>query len=122
MNNKSKNKNTGKKGEEIACSYLEKIGYKIIETNFRYSKIAEIDIIAKYKNTIVFVEVKTRTTQKCGHPFESITQQKLKNIQQAALFFLQTTKEKYQNFQIDIISIIRPENPIIEHLKNISLN
>ena len=49
-----KNSEIGKIGERIAADYLKKSGYKILETNFRYSKFSEIDIIAKEKNTLVF--------------------------------------------------------------------
>ena len=50
---------TGKKGEDIAADFLIKSGYEIIERNWHYSKNAEIDIIAKDNNTLVFVEVRT---------------------------------------------------------------
>ena len=66
----------GKNGEEIARKYLEKQGYKILETNKRFSRFSEIDIIALDKDTLVFVEVKTRKTDFCGHPAEAITQTK----------------------------------------------
>ncbi len=117
-----KNSEIGKIGERIAADYLKKSGYKILETNFRYSKFSEIDIIAKEKNTLVFVEVKTRTSIRCGHPFEAVSKKKLEHIWQTALYYIQQTKEQYKNFRIDIISILTPENPKIEHLKNVSLN
>ena len=70
----------GKNGEEIARKYLEKLGYKILELNKRFSRYCEIDIIALDKNTVVFCEVKTRKTTVCGSPFESITKSKYENI------------------------------------------
>ena len=48
----------GKQGENIAEQYLKELGYKIIERNWKYSRIGEIDIIAQDKDTVVFVEVK----------------------------------------------------------------
>lgn len=118
MNNRQK----GTIGENIACEYLEKAGYKILETNFRYSKFSEIDIIAQEKDTIVFVEVKTRSTTAFGHPFESINRKKMEHIYQTALYYIQQSEEQHKNFRIDIISILSPDNPKIEHLKNVSLN
>lgn len=122
MSEKNINKKIGSKGEEIACNYLKKLGWKILEKNFRYSKYAEIDIIAKETNTIVFVEVKTRTTSNFGHPLEAINTKKINNIYKAALSYLQSTQERYENYRIDIISILGNSNPKIEHIKNISLN
>lgn len=122
MSEKNINKQIGTKGEEIACSYLKKLGWKILEKNFRYSKYAEIDIIAKETNTIVFVEVKTRTTSNFGHPFEAINTKKINNIYKAALSYLKSTQERYEDYRIDIISILGNSNPKIEHIKNISLN
>ena len=119
---KNKNKEVGKFGEKTAQEYLKKLGWKILDTNFHYSRYAELDIIAKDKDSIVFVEVKTRSTNAFGHPFESINHKKLENIFKAGLAWLKTTKEPYKNFRIDVISILGQENPQIEHLKNISLN
>ena len=62
------NKTTGNAGEDLACRYLEKNGYEILERNKHYSRFCEIDIIAKHKNTVVFVEVKTRRTNAYGTP------------------------------------------------------
>ena len=122
MKIKSLNKITGKFGEEQAQKFLKKMGWKILETNFYHSRFAEIDIIAKDNDTIVFVEVKTRSTVNFGHPFESITKSKLQNIFKAGLAYLQTTNEPYKSYRIDVISVIGKENPKIEHLKNISMN
>ena len=54
------NREFGNKGEDLACEYLIKNGYEILERNKHFSKLCEIDIIAKFKNKVVFVEVKTR--------------------------------------------------------------
>ena len=83
-----------------------------------FSRNCEIDIIAKEKNTTVFVEVKTRKSLGFGHPFEAINKTKLNKIYMGALTYAQENKIK--NFRIDGIAIIGIENPKIEHLKNIS--
>lgn len=122
MNSKSSNKIIGRLGEERAQKFLKKMGWKILETNYRYSRFAEIDIIAKDKDIIVFIEVKTRSTTNFGHPFEAISKSKLQNIFKAGLAYLQTTKETYKSYRIDVVSVIGKENPKVEHLKNISIN
>ena len=116
------NKTTGKSGEDIACLFLQKQGYKILARNFRYSRLAEIDIIARDRDNLVFVEVKTRTNESCGHPFEAINHKKLEQIFKAGLAYIQTTEEEYKKFRIDIISVLGKDNPKIEHLKDVSLN
>lgn len=119
MTNKTINKEIGQRGELLAQQYLKKLGYEIIETNRRFSKFCEIDIIAKDKNTLVFVEVKSRTSEFCGSPFEAITKTKYENIKTGVFSYLQETKVKYKNFRIDAISIILSPEPRIDHLKNI---
>ncbi len=116
---KNGNKVTGQKGEILAQEYLKKQGYQIIEINKRFSRFCEIDIIAIDSNTLVFVEVKTRSSVFCGSPLEAITKTKYENIKTGVFSYLQETKIKYKNFRIDAISVVlRPEIKI-EHLKNI---
>ena len=114
MNNIS----TGKKGEELAQEYLIKQGYKIIETNKRFSRFCESDIIAKDKDALVFCEVKTRKTDFCGSPFEAITKTKYQNIKKGIFFYLQENPT-YKKFRIDAISVILEPKLEIKHLKNI---
>ena len=113
------NAQKGKQGENIARDYLEKLGYKIIEQNWHYSKNAEIDIIASDNGTLVFVEVKTRTNLNYGHPFEAITQTKIQKIHKAILGYLNNCDKKYNGFRFDGIAVIGLNNPKIEHLKNL---
>ena len=108
----------GKQGEQIAKEYLEENGYKIIEMNKRFSRYCEIDIIALDKNTLVFVEVKTRTSDICGIPFEAITRSKYENIKNGLFFYLQEHSE-YKKFRIDAVSVVLKPELKIEHLKNV---
>ena len=109
----------GKKGEELACEYLKRKRYKIIERNWHYSKNAEIDIIADDNGTLVFIEVKTRTTLNYGHPFESITQSKIQKIYKGILGYLNQIDKKYKSYRFDGIAIIGLENPSVEHIKDL---
>lgn len=114
-----KNNVLGKYGEDIASDYLEKLGYKILERNKRFSRLCEIDIIALDKKTLVFVEVKTRNTAICGHPFEAITNSKYSHIKQGLFLYLQDENHNYKNYRIDAISVLLKPEIKIEHLKNI---
>lgn len=109
----------GKLGEALAKDYLISQGYKIIETNWHYSKNAEIDIIAKDKGTLVFVEVKTRTSLAFGHPFEAITQTKIRKIKTAIIAYLNSSETRYKSYRFDGIAVIGLEYPKIEHIKNL---
>ena len=107
---------TGKIGEDIATKYLEQIGYEIIQRNFE-CKIGEIDIIAKDKNEIVFVEVKTRKNNTFGTPFEAITKTKYENIKKGALKYI--SENPCRNYRIDVIGITLQPELKIEHMQNI---
>ncbi len=113
------NKEVGQKGEILAQEYLKKLGYEIVETNKHFSKFCEIDIIAKEKETLVFVEVKTRSSEFCGSPMEAITLRKYENIKIGVFSYLQETKIKYKKFRIDAISVILNPQIKINHLKNL---
>ena len=112
------NISVGKKGEELACEYLAKQGYKILEKNKRFSRFSEIDIIALDKNTLVFCEVKTRKTTICGSPFEAITKSKYQNIKKGIFFYLQENPN-YKSFRVDAIGIVLEPRVEIKHLKNV---
>ncbi len=93
----------GKRGEEIACRYLQEKGYAILETNFRFGR-GEIDVIAKQQETIVFVEVKTRSSNKYGYPEESVTESKKEKLKETAMEYL--IKNDLQNeIRFDVVTI-----------------
>ncbi len=106
--------------ETAAVKYLEKKGYKIIERNFR-TKFGEIDIIAKDKDTIAFIEVKARKNQNFGSPKESITYTKKKKLSKSALFYLKSSKQMNVKARFDVAvikSFTDSQNPDIELIKN----
>ena len=111
------NKILGNAGEDLACRYLQKRGYEILERNKHYSRFCEIDIIAKYKNTVVFVEVKTRKNNDFGLPVEAVTKTKYENLKKGVQFYL--SENKVKDYRIDVISITLKPEIQIEHLKNI---
>ncbi len=109
---------TGRRGETIAKGYLEKQGYKILETNKRFSKLCEIDIIALNKDTLVFVEVKTRSSDRFGAPEEAITKTKYNNIKTGVFSYLRENPQ-YKKYRIDVVSIILNPTIEIKHFKNV---
>lgn len=111
-------KQIGKIGEDIACKYLEKNNYKIIERNFN-TKLGEIDIIVKDKETeeIVFIEVKTRNNKKFGRGLESIDDYKMNHIINTAKYYLYKNKLN-TSIRFDAIEINMNQKKI-NHIKQI---
>lgn len=111
------NREFGNKGEDLACEYLVENGYQILERNKHFSKFCEIDIIAKFKNKTVFVEVKTRKNEAFGSPLEAVTLTKYNNIKTGVFNYVKENNIK--DFQIDAIGITYYPKLKIQHLKNI---
>lgn len=112
----------GHRGEDIACGYLKKQGYNIIERNFRI-RGGEIDIVAKDKEYLVFVEVKTRYSHEYGLPVESMTPWKIKHLLKTAKFYLQKISWDDNPYRLDFVSVDfadDKDNPQIELIKNIT--
>lgn len=95
----------GKQGEEFATGFLIKKGYKIKERNYK-STLGEIDIIALSGETIVFIEVKTRSSLKFGLPFEAVTKKKQHQISKTALHYMSKMKISETAARFDIVSVI----------------
>lgn len=108
----------GKIGEDIAESYLIKNKYEIIERNFSCRQ-GEIDIIAKYKNEIVFIEVKTRSNNKYGNPIDAVTYFKKNHILKSIQYYLFSRKLENCFIRIDIIEVYYKDNKyFVNHVKN----
>jgi len=91
-------------GEKFAVDYLEKRGYWIRERNFR-TREGEIDIIAEKDGTLVFVEVRTKTSRRFGTAEESITERKKKRLIALAEAYLSNCDEQPSSCRIDIVAI-----------------
>ncbi len=116
------NKLTGNYGEELACEYLKKLGFKILERNYRI-RGGEIDIVCKDGDTLVFVEVKTRYSHDFGPPVESMTPWKIKALLKTAQFYVLKIKWGWKEYRLDFISVDfaeDPQKPKIELIKNIT--
>ena len=109
----------GKIGEEIAVKYLENLGYTIIERNF-LSTQGEIDIVAKDKKELVFIEVKTRTNMQFGRPAEAVNQPKQKHLIGSAKYYLYSKQLENEFVRIDVIEVYLTKNSArINHIKQI---
>lgn len=116
------NTKVGRNGEDLACQYLKKLGFKILQRNYRI-RGGEIDIIAKDKEYLVFVEVKARYSHEFGLPAEAITPWKIKALLKTALFYTQKIKWGEKAYRIDLVSvdfINNPEKPEIELIRDIT--
>jgi len=100
----------GTEKEVMAIKYLQDKNYFIITSNYRI-KQAEVDIIARDKDVIVFIEVKYRKNEDCGHPFEAVDIKKQKRICKAALDYMTKNKISIYNTKIrfDVIGILGKE-------------
>lgn len=109
----------GKLGEDCAANFLEAKGYSIVARNFRI-RSAEIDIIAKLDDVIVFVEVKARSNTRHGLPSEAVTVRKQKKIIEAASVFLQDENFSECACRFDVLEIyLRGEHVTkINHIEN----
>lgn len=107
----------GKKGEQLAAEYLIKKGYRILNRNYRYLK-AEVDIIAKDKETLVFAEVKTRGGRSFVSLGNRIGKKKIKLLVLAADHYVSSRKLDLE-VRFDIIEIYKDGEALqIEHLEN----
>ena len=113
-----KKKELGRRGEELALRFLKKSGYKIIERNY-ICKMGEMDIIAQEKDTLVFVEVKTRTSMAFGPPQLAVTKFKQRQMSKVALCFLKEKKLEDVKARFDVVAIIlRPSGEEIELIRD----
>ncbi|MBR5642609.1 MAG: YraN family protein [Salinivirgaceae bacterium] len=111
----SEHNDIGREGEDVAASYLMQKGYRIVARNWRYGP-KEIDIVARNGETMVFVEVKTRSTLAFELPQEAVTKKKMKNLVEAAdAYMLQYNIELEGRF--DIVGVLNGNPPkVIEHI------
>jgi len=99
-----KRRDTGILGEKLAKDFLKKRGYHILETNYRCPE-GEIDIVAKHKDSLAFIEVRTKTSQEFGSPEESITPVKRERMRATASHYRQTHDNLPTLWRIDVVAV-----------------
>lgn len=109
---------TGNKGEDIACDFLEKQSYHIMERNYR-CRFGEIDIISCINEYLVFCEVKTRSGSGI-HPSLAVTPRKMKKLRQLGQVYISSKKLYHFQPRFDVIAIqlLPGKAPVIEHFIN----
>ena len=113
---KTHNQTFGSFGENLAANFLLKKKYRILDRNFR-SSAGEIDIIAEKNGVIVFIEVKTRSSEAYGEPSQAVNHKKLTRMAQGAMEFLHDHKIR-ADFRFDIITVLGTS---IQHFENVTL-
>jgi putative endonuclease len=108
----------GAQSESLAVRLLKRRGYTILETNYR-APLGEIDIIARDRDTIVFVEVKARRGLGFGGPKWAVTPKKQRKISMVALYYLKTTRQSQAKARFDVVAICSlTEPPQVEIIRN----
>ena len=99
-----KRREVGILGEKLAGEFLERKGYRIIQTNYRCPE-GEIDIVAEHEGSLVFVEVRTKRSQEFGSPEESITPAKMERLRAAAARYIQNHQNPPASWRIDAVVV-----------------
>ena len=117
---KSDHLRRGARGEKLACRCLKRNGYKILFRNFRGRSGGEIDVVCRDDDTLVFVEVKTRSREDFGRPISAVDRDKRKRISRGALAWLRMLDNPDILFRFDIVEVIvsNETKPRVELVKN----
>jgi putative endonuclease len=106
----------GNKGEKLAAEFLQKKGFEVVARNYRFRR-AEIDLIVRRDNWIIFVEVKTRSSSSYGEPEEFVDDHKTRNVFDAAEEYIYST-DWHGHIRFDIISVKLGHEIEIEHFED----
>jgi putative endonuclease len=111
-----KRRDIGILGEKLARDFLGKNGYHILETNYRCPE-GEIDIVARHEDTLVFVEVRTKSSRQFGSPEESITPAKRRRLRAVASHYQQSHNNLPPSWRIDVIAIQLDRNKQVSRIE-----
>ncbi|MDD3145144.1 MAG: YraN family protein [Candidatus Gracilibacteria bacterium] len=115
-------KSKGDEGELIAIKYLQKNGYIIKDTNFKFGRFGEVDIVAFKDGITVFLEVKYRHSIKFGTPEESITKSKLYKFRKTIEYYVVKNHLNFEKIRFDVITILKQEKSYkVTHYKNLEI-
>jgi putative endonuclease len=104
------------RGEKLACEFLGKNGYQIVEKNYRCAE-GEIDIICRHKEYLVFVEVRTKKSFEFGSPEESITYAKMERLKALATHYGLNHENLPQFWRIDVLAIEMDRNGRVSRIE-----
>ena len=109
-----RNNEAGAWGERLACRYLRRRFYRILATGYS-CRFGEIDIIARKRNLLVFVEVKYRENDKNGHPLQAVSVSKQRTISKCAFYYMQKYKVQEESVRFDVVGILGDEIQVIQN-------
>jgi putative endonuclease len=109
----------GRRGEDEAARHLRSLGYRIIGRRERVLR-GDLDIIALDGRTVVFVEVRSRSSTEHGHPAETVGRDKQRRIAELAAAYIRRHRLEDQSVRIDVVAVTFPEDatPVVEHYQN----
>jgi len=110
----------GERGEDFAARYLKRLGYHIVGRHVDL-RVGELDIIAVDGRTVVFVEVKTRTSDTAGLPAEAVDDLRQQRMTRAALAYLKSHRLLEHAARFDVVALTWPEGtrtPTVEHIRD----
>jgi putative endonuclease len=109
----------GKRGEDLAHRHLQSVGHIVVARNYRTrGGTAEVDLVTHDGDTVVFVEVKTRGTDRFGAPEEAVDQEKRRRIVRGARHYLTHAGEDTERIRFDIVTVLFGEKERIEHIRD----
>jgi putative endonuclease len=110
----------GKQGEQLAAEYLERVGFRILDRNYRCSA-GEIDIVAADRRMLVACEVKTRSDVRYGTPVEAVTNEKLRRLRHLAVRWVLAHPLTFDGLRVDIVGVLRSASGdfTIEHVRGV---
>ena len=120
MSSKDSHLRLGEHGEKLAARFLRRHGFKILYRNFRGRQGGEIDLVCRERDTLVFVEVKTRTREDFGRPLEAVNREKQRRISLGGLAWLRLLGNPDILFRFDVVEVIIAEgtDPRLELTRN----
>lgn len=108
----------GNNAESIAVEFILGLGYSIVKRNFHFGKVGEIDIVAKDNNTLVFIEVKSRSNNDFGTPESAVTPKKQASIRRVAEAYLHINDISNVECRFDVIAIDTAPKFELRHIIN----
>jgi putative endonuclease len=108
----------GRRGERLAARHLRRLGYKVLYRNFRHRGSGEIDIVCRHGEVLVFVEVKTRSSENFGRPLGAVDRKKQRRIIRGAMAWLRMLDLADLTFRFDVVEVLLSEPEEIRVIEN----
>ena len=111
----------GRYGERVAVDRLERAGMRVLDRNWR-CRYGELDVVVLDGDCVVAVEVKTRRSLVCGHPFEAVTPRKAARLRRLLAHWLAEHDQRCASVRVDVVAVIRPPSgpAVVEHLRGVA--